>query len=980
MRKSAKNSLMSLVILVGLFISVPINVSAASITVNDTCSLANAIAAANTDTATGGCAAGSGVDTITLTGNLTLPTTESDIVYVPRGIFDPVPVALPVIASDITIQGGGYTISGNDAYRIFHISSGTATINNVALTKGSAHRAEGGAIYVAGGNVTITNSSFTDNTAYWGAAIYSNGTLSIRNSVFNANEAVLQAGAIKNAIGTLTITSSTFTNNSAHDNSGAIMNGGTLSIANSTFSGNSANFDYSRSSGGAIYTDAVNVSISGSSFSGNSAHYGGAINNFNALNISNSTFSGNRAAQYGGAIRSSSSATITHSTISGNTAGENKGGGIQNDSGTMNLRNSIISGNTGGDCVGGLNQNVNNLIQDGTCSPTLSGDPKLGTLTGSPAYFPLLSDSPAINAAHVNHCLTTDQAGKARPYPTGGVCDIGAFELQSGSSSATDNPESTDATETPVPATATDTPVPAMPVDPTLTPTPTPLPTEFCVSVSSGTYWLFPADPIWDGGFLSGLITEYPSSACEDEETTQTSIGDDGYVYTTGEWIDASVLCLGNHGSDVIIAARDPLAYNSDVWPCESISTSTPVSPTSTPVPQTDTPAPTATPTETCANVGPGSHWLFPAINFLSGLITAYISDTCDENLEITQTVIGDDGYVYTAHGQAAAVGLCAAGNNDGETYTVTSLPYNSDVWQCSLPPTSTPIPPTSTPIPPTDTPVPTATVATAPGKPTNLSALIAANGIWLSWTAPGDDIDGYQILRRRPRMGEGQLLIHVENTGNNDTSYLDTDVSGDDEKYVYRIKAIRAGMLSNRSKFLDVFVLPGDFLVVQQQQQEEPTATPIPPTNMPVPTATNTPIPTSTPIPPTNMPVPPTSTPTPVPPTNTPVPPTSTPVPPTNTQVPPLARPENLTASVVANGVTLNWDAPAGQVDGYEILRRRPHQGEETLQTLVADTGSSATTYTDTTATESTRYTYRVKAIRNGERSKQSKFARVDR
>ena len=116
----------------------------------------------------------------------------------------------------------------------------------------------------------------------------------------------------------------------------------------------------------------------------------------------------------------------------------------------------------------------------------------------------------------------------------------------------------------------------------------------------------------------------------------------------------------------------------------------------------------------------------------------------------------------------------------------------------------------TSTHIPPTDTPVPTATIATAPGKPTNLSALIAANGIWLSWTAPSDDIDGYQILRRRPRMGEGQLLIHVENTGNNNTSYLDTDVSGDDEKYVYRVKAIRAGMFSNRSKFIDVYVLPG--------------------------------------------------------------------------------------------------------------------------------------------------------------------------
>ena len=66
--------------------------------------------------------------------------------------------------------------------------------------------------------------------------------------------------------------------------------------------------------------------------------------------------------------------------------------------------------------------------------------------------------------------------------------------------------------------------------------------------------------------------------------------------------------------------------------------------------------------------------------------------------------------------------------------------------------------------------------------------------------------------------------------------------------------------------------------------------------------------------------------------------------------------------------------------MDGYEILRRRPHLGEDTFQTLVADTGSSATTYTDSTATESTRYNYRVKAIRNGEKSARSDRARVDR
>ncbi len=37
----------------------------------------------------------------------------------------------------------------------------------------------------------------------------------------------------------------------------------------------------------------------------------------------------------------------------------------------------------------------------------------------------------------------------------------------------------------------------------------------------------------------------------------------------------------------------------------------------------------------------------------------------------------------------------------------------------------------------------------------------------------------------------------------------------------------------------------------------------------------------------------------------------------------------------------------------GYEILRRRPKQGEDTLLIHVADTGSAATSYTDGEAAE---------------------------
>ena len=93
-----------------------------------------------------------------------------------------------------------------------------------------------------------------------------------------------------------------------------------------------------------------------------------------------------------------------------------------------------------------------------------------------------------------------------------------------------------------------------------------------------------------------------------------------------------------------------------------------------------------------------------------------------------------------------------------------------------------------------------------------------------------------------------------------------------------------------------------------------------------------------------------------------------------------PLVAPTNLSASASAEGVTLSWTAPAGTVDGYEILRRRPLQGETELAILVDNTGSSDSSYADTSATApGERYVYRVKAIRGSDRSAMSNPAAVD-
>ena len=76
---------------------------------------------------------------------------------------------------------------------------------------------------------------------------------------------------------------------------------------------------------------------------------------------------------------------------------------------------------------------------------------------------------------------------------------------------------------------------------------------------------------------------------------------------------------------------------------------------------------------------------------------------------------------------------------------------------------------------------------------------------------------------------------------------------------------------------------------------------------------------------------------------------------------------------------MALTWTAPAEDADsvtGYEVLRA---VGEGDLATLVADTASTATAYTDATATDAGEtYAYQVKAIRGEDRSQASDQAQV--
>ena len=87
---------------------------------------------------------------------------------------------------------------------------------------------------------------------------------------------------------------------------------------------------------------------------------------------------------------------------------------------------------------------------------------------------------------------------------------------------------------------------------------------------------------------------------------------------------------------------------------------------------------------------------------------------------------------------------------------------------------------------------------------------------------------------------------------------------------------------------------------------------------------------------------------------------------------------PTRLTAAADSCGVNLAWDAPsqnAATVTGYRVLRA---QGTGDLNTLAADTGTSATMYSDPTVDRGETYSYRVQALRSGTASAQSNLVEV--
>jgi hypothetical protein len=313
-----------------------------------TCTLANAITSANTDTNTGGCT-GAGAPG------------EADIIDLQTDVM--LSSLLPQVVSEITLNGNDHFIDGASSFRVLNVSnSGDLTLNDVTIQNGSAP--SGGGIY-NGGTVTVNNSTISGNYAssFGGGGIFNrSGTVTVNNSTLSGNLAFEFGGGIYNRFGsTMTVSNSIISGNrssgyySYGSEGGGIFNYGTMTVSSSTLSYNRAGYG-----GGGGICNRGTMTVSSSTLSGNTAedNGGGGIYNNGTMTVSNSTLSGNTAdgggisdyiAGFGGGIRNSGTMTVNNSTISDNYAGSTYsygsfGGGIYN-RGTMTVSSSTISGN-----------------------------------------------------------------------------------------------------------------------------------------------------------------------------------------------------------------------------------------------------------------------------------------------------------------------------------------------------------------------------------------------------------------------------------------------------------------------------------------------------------------------------------------------------------------------------------------------------------------------------------------------------------
>jgi hypothetical protein len=338
---------------------------------------------------------------------------------------------------------------------------------------GPGGAAEGGAVYSTGirSSVVLTDSRLHDNRAEGGGAGWGSPAIMTGSSGGHASGGAVWGGGV--AISGCMLESNVALGGpgkyAGRGEGGAIFGSGTMSVT--TLRGNRAIGGRGRdyvgpgglgAGGGLLWAGRIdrgalidNVAEGGEGFVSNigyqqAAGQGGGVSVHGQLTLTNVTLSGNAArggpgtpwilgsgtAGGGAHVRDQGLIRLIHCTVAANASAAGASG-LAAPNGVIQLAATVLANNTGpaGACSGLLGDAGDNLQYPGrTCGGGGEADPLLGPLeTGARTmYHPLLTGSPARDAAWSTACPTNDQRGHTRPLDGDGdgvaVCDVGAIE------------------------------------------------------------------------------------------------------------------------------------------------------------------------------------------------------------------------------------------------------------------------------------------------------------------------------------------------------------------------------------------------------------------------------------------------------------------------------------------------------------------------------------------------------------------------
>ena len=377
---------------------------------NGSCTLREAIIAANTDTAVDTCAAGGANDYISLNSNtyvLTVTGTAEDASA--TGDLD--------ITGMLTIEGAGpgQTIidaSGVISDRVLYVQlgAGTVVISGVTIINGNvtgngggirsraadltlinveiisnAASISGGGVYVYVGSAALNGAHILSNTAgsMGGGAYFQQSSTMLSGTQIISNVAadgggmyVYRGGATLNGGQVLSNTASdgggvyvfgsdtfsgvfTQTGDSVIAHNTAASDGGGLCVygySTATTSGGQI-LSNSASSGGGVFVWQGSVTLNGGQVLRNGAEYGGGVYAYDSrTTLSGAQVLSNTASQWGGGVYIlQGSATLNGTRVVSNTASTDGGGlFISGGAASLSLVNTTVGRNAAGDDGGGL--------------------------------------------------------------------------------------------------------------------------------------------------------------------------------------------------------------------------------------------------------------------------------------------------------------------------------------------------------------------------------------------------------------------------------------------------------------------------------------------------------------------------------------------------------------------------------------------------------------------------------------------------